>query len=158
MANAREVVWNADNADHRRAFALLLAPLIAVLWKKKEPFGVTEARIYMNTLKHVASAILFAAVERALELETWFPEPAKLLAHAADIVDERRDAAWRKWIGEGQECEECHNSRWITVEIDGVPRLTRCGCWNRAMAEMAAIGQPLKRKELPPANPHVEMV
>lgn len=154
----REVFWNPDDINHRIAFATAIAPLV-ILWKRKEDMmPKAEARIYMNTLKHVSSAILVAAVERTLELETWFPEPAKLLAHAADIVDERRDASWKKWIGADQDCEECHRTRWVTVDVDGVERLKRCGCWERAMAEMAAIGQPLKRKELPPANPNVEMV
>lgn len=153
-----KVVWDGDNADHRRAFATAIAPLVSVLWKRKEEFGMVEARIYMRTLKHVPSAILVSAIERALEQETWFPEPAKLLAHAADIIEEKRDAAWRKWMGDGQECVECHNSRWITLEVDGVSRLKRCGCWTRAMQEMAEVGEPIKRKQLPPANPLVELV
>lgn len=152
------VIWDAESADHRRGFATAIAPLVAVLWKRKEPFGRPEAAIYMRTLKYVPTTILVEAVERALEVETWFPEPAKLLAHAADIIEAKREAAWKKWIGDGQECEECHNSRWVTITLDGVERLTRCGCWNRAIAEMDAIGEPLKRKELPSANPNVEMV
>ena len=156
MADERLVVWNHENADHRRAFATALAPLVAVLWKKKDPFGVVEARIYMRTLKHVPSTILVAAVEKALEVEEWFPEPAKLLNIAADLIEEGRRAIAQKWLGE--DCEECHGSRWRGITVDGVERLERCGCWTRAMTEMAAIGQPLRRKALPPANPNVEMV
>jgi hypothetical protein len=152
----RAVVWDHENADHRRAFATAIAPLVSVLWKKSEPFSRADAVIYMRTLKYVPTTILVEAVEKALEVETWFPEPAKLLNHAADLIEAKREAAWKKWIGDGQECEECHNSRWVTITLDGVERLTRCGCWNRAVAEMDAIGQPLKRKELPAAN--VEMV
>lgn len=152
MAN---VVWDADNADHRRAFATALAPIVSVLWKRKEPFGMVEARIYMRTLKHVPSGILVSAIERALETEEWFPEPAKLLNIAADVIEEQRRAVAAKWL---TDCEECHGSRWRGITVDGVERLERCGCWQRAMAEMAAIGEPLKRKSLPPANPHVELV
>lgn len=155
MADERPIIWNHENAEHRRAFATTLAPLVSVLWKKKEPFGVVEARIYMRTLKHVPSAILVAAVDKALETETWFPEPAKLLEIAADLVEEGRRAAAAKWL---TDCEECHGSRWREITVDGVARLERCGCWQRAMAEMAAIGEPLKKKALPPANPNVELV
>lgn len=156
--DSRPIVWDHEHADHRRAFATAIAPLVSVLWKKSEPFTRADAVIYMRTLKHVPTAILVDAVERALEKETWFPEPAKLLNHAADIIDERREAAWKKWIGDGQECAECHNTRWVSVVVDGVSRESRCGCWKRAMAEMVEIGQPLRRKELPAGNPHVEMV
>ena len=152
MAN---VIWDSENADHRRAFATALAPLVAVLWKRKEPFGVVEARIYMRTLKHVPSAILVSTIEKALETEEWFPEPARLLAIAADLVDEGRKAVAEKWLG--TDCEECHGSRWRSITVDGVERLERCGCFRRAMQEMAEVGHPLKRKALPP-NPNVEMV
>lgn len=153
MAN---VIWDADNADHRRAFATALAPLVAVLWKRKEPFGMVEARIYMRTLKNVPSSILVSAIEKALELEEWFPEPAKLLNYAADLVEEGRKAVAEKWLTD--DCEECHGSRWVGLIVDGVRRESRCGCWKRAITEMAEIGQPLKRKQLPATNPNVELV
>lgn len=156
MASDRKVIWDSENADHRRAFATALAPLVAILWKRKEPFGMVEARIYMRTLKHVPSAIMVSTIEKALETEEWFPEPAKLLNIAADVIDEGRKAISAKWLTD--DCEDCHGSRWVGVEVDGVRRETRCGCWRRAMAEMAELGEPLKRKQLPAANPNVELV
>ena len=155
MSTEREVIWNAENGEHRRAFATALAPLVAVLWKRKEDFGAIEARIYMRTLKHVPAAILVAAVERSLEVDTWFPEPSKLLGYAADVIDEQRKAAREKWL---TDCAECHGSRWVSLEIDGVTYEKRCGCWTRAMQAMAEVGEPIKRPALPPAPSTVELV
>ena len=32
-------------------------------------------------------------------------------------------------------CEICHGSRWKSVVVDGVERLTRCDCWRTALVE-----------------------
>ena len=137
----RPAIWNPLNADHRLAFATAMAPLVSILWKRKEDFGRTEATIYMRTLKHVPAPILVAAVERALEVETWFPEPAKLLVYAADELDAQRKAAGDKWL---TDCVECHGSRWVDVGN----HVQRCGCWTRAMQAIRAVGEPIKRPRL----------
>lgn len=148
-----EVFWNADNPDHRRAFATAIAPLV-VLWKRKDPMmPPAEAKVYMRALKHVPSAILVAAVERTLEQESWFPEPAKLVNHAADLIEEGRQRAWQKHLGG---CEDCHGSRWVSLEVDGVERLERCGCFKRAMVAMSEVGQPIKRPLALPSAPDQE--
>lgn len=140
-----DVIWNHENGEHRRAFALLLAPLVAVLWKKKEPFGVVEARTYMRTLKHVSQPILVAAVEKALAEQQWFPEPAVLLDYSAGIVAERRREAQAKWL---TDCGVCHGSRWSEIEVDGVIRNERCECWKRMQVALSEIGQPIERPKL----------
>src|SRR5687767_14494527 len=33
------------------------------------------------------------------------------------------------------ECEICHGSRWKSVTVDGVERLTRCDCWRGEVVE-----------------------
>ena len=33
------------------------------------------------------------------------------------------------------DCEICHGSRWKTVMVDGVERLTRCDCWRGAVVD-----------------------
>jgi len=152
MGNERPVVWNADHADHRRAFATAIAPLVQVLWKRKEEFGMVDARIYMKTLKHVPSAVLVAACERALESMAWFPEPAKLLDMAAVIIEEQRQALTAKGLGE---CADCDGLRWVGIQMDGVTRFKRCGCWRRRQQMLAEIGEPIKRPALPAAREDV---
>lgn len=46
-------------------------------------------------------------------------------------------------------CEICHGSRWKSVTVDGVERLTRCDCWREVQIEqlMAAAGIPPKFKK-----------
>ena len=50
------------------------------------------------------------------------------------------------------DCEICHGSRWKSVTVDGVERLTRCDCWRGAFVEqlLANAGVPpkFKRAEL----------
>ena len=152
MGNERPVVWNADHADHRRAFATAIAPLVQVLWKRKEEFGMVDARIYMKTLKHVPSAVLVAACERALESMAWFPEPVKLLDMAAAIIEEQRQALTAKGL---PECVDCDGSRWAEIQVDGVTRLQRCGCWRRRQQMLADIGEPIKRPALAAAREDV---
>jgi len=31
------------------------------------------------------------------------------------------------------ECEICHGTRWKSVTVDGVERLTRCDCWREVV-------------------------
>ena len=140
QATEKPVVWDADHPDHRRAFATAIAPLVAVLWKRKEPFARPEAMTYMRTLKYVPSSILVAAVERSLEAETWFPEPAKLLEYAALIQSERRRIASAPLA----QCE--HPSHWIE-NADG--QQVRCACWIATRQAMSEIGEPLVAKRLP---------
>src|SRR5688500_19489154 len=33
------------------------------------------------------------------------------------------------------DCDICHGSRWKSVTVDGVERLTRCDCWRGAVVE-----------------------
>lgn len=152
MASA---VWDANDPEHRTAFSTALAPLVAVLWKRKEDFGAIEARIYMRTLKQVPAPILEAAIDKSLATDTWFPEPAKLLGYAADAMDDERKAVCQKWLAD---CNECYGTRWVDLVIDGVVYEKRCGCFTRTMRAIAEIGEPLRRKELPPGNPNVELV
>ena len=135
-----DVIWNHENADHRRAFATALAPLVAVLWKRKDDFGVVEARTYMRTLKYVPSAILVQAIEKSLVEDTWFPEPSKLLDYAAELTDTQRREVRMKWI---QHCD--HASGFEEIEVNGVTRLKRCACRERMALELATIGAPIER-------------
>lgn len=152
VSTDRAVVWNHDNIEHRLVFAKAMAPLVAVLWKRKEDFGAIEARIYMRTLKSVSAPILVAAVEKSLELDTWFPEPSKLLGYAADAIDAQRKAVRDQWL---TDCADCYGSRWVSLTIDGVIYEQRCGCWTRAMQAMAEVGEPIKRPALQASNPEV---
>lgn len=147
----RPVIWDYQNANHRMAFATALAPIVNTLWKRKENFSKQDAVIYMRVLKFVPSAILVEAVDEMLSAEKWFPEPSTVLKYCADIVDAKRKEACKRWLG--TDCEDCHGSRWREIDVDGVSRLERCGCWKRAMLEMDQIGQPLPRPALPA---HVE--
>lgn len=135
-----EVFWDADNADHRRAFATAMAPIVSVLWKKSESFGPVEARTYMRTLKHVPSAILVAVVEKSLAEDKWFPEPTVLLDYAAQLIDTQRREVRIKWI---QHCD--HAGGFEEIEIEGVVKLKRCACRERMALELASIGAPIER-------------
>ncbi len=103
----------------------------------------------MRALKDVPPAILGLACERALETLAWFPEPVKLLDLSAQIIDEQRKAIAAKWL---TDCSECYGSRFIDIEVDGVNTVHRCGCWIRAMQEIKAVGEPIKRPALPPVE------
>jgi DNA replication protein DnaC len=50
------------------------------------------------------------------------------------------------------ECEICHGSRWKSVTVDGVERLTRCDCWREELVaqtlKSAGIPAQYKRAEL----------
>lgn len=150
MSTERVVVWNHEQADQRRAFATVIAPLVAVLWKRKEDFGAVEARIYMQTLKYVPVPMLVAAVEQSLAVDTWFPEPSKLLAYASDAIVLERRKVQERWLG--TDCADCHQSRWVEIAVGGVTRTTRCGCWRRAMHALAEVGEPIARPRLEASN------
>ena len=33
------------------------------------------------------------------------------------------------------DCPICHGTRWKSVEVDGVERLTRCDCWRSGVVD-----------------------
>jgi len=50
------------------------------------------------------------------------------------------------------ECEICHGSRWKSVIVDGIERLTRCDCWRQDLVEQA-----LKDARIPPQFARAEL-
>jgi DNA replication protein DnaC len=49
-------------------------------------------------------------------------------------------------------CEICHGSRWKSVTVDGVERLTRCDCWRAVVA-----GKQLADARIPPKFAKAEL-
>ena len=58
------------------------------------------------------------------------------------------------------ECEICHGSRWKSVMVDGVERMTRCDCWHAVVAEKnladARIPPKFARAELSTYKPDTD--
>jgi DNA replication protein DnaC len=50
------------------------------------------------------------------------------------------------------DCEICHGSRWKSVTVDGVERLTRCDCWRTVVA-----GKNLADARIPPKFAKAEL-
>lgn len=50
------------------------------------------------------------------------------------------------------DCEICHGSRWKSVTVDGVERLTRCDCWRRDL-----VAQTLKDAKIPSQYARAEL-
>lgn len=143
MASPQQVVWNPDDREKRVEFATLMAPLVIALWKRKEPFGGPEALTYMRTLKTVPSVILVGAIDKLLKTETWFPEPAKILDAAADVVVEKRRKARMLWLSD---CD--HASGFQEREVNGVLRNEPCECRRNLARALAEIGHPIDRPKL----------
>ena len=58
------------------------------------------------------------------------------------------------------ECEICHGSRWKSVVVDGVERMTRCDCWHAVVAEKnladARIPKKFEKAELETYKPDTD--
>jgi DNA replication protein DnaC len=58
------------------------------------------------------------------------------------------------------ECEICHGSRWKSVVVDGVERVTRCDCWHAVVAEKnladARIPKKFEKAELETYKPDTD--
>jgi DNA replication protein DnaC len=50
------------------------------------------------------------------------------------------------------DCDICHGSRWKSVTVDGVERLTRCDCWRHEL-----IATALRESRIPPQFAHAEL-
>jgi DNA replication protein DnaC len=58
------------------------------------------------------------------------------------------------------ECEICHGSRWKSVMVDGVERMTRCDCWHAVVADKnladARIPKKFEKAELETYKPDTD--
>ena len=46
----------------------------------------------------------------------------------------------------GMDCEICHGTRWKSVTVDGVERLTRCDCWRARRGPEDTWPMPASRR------------
>lgn len=125
----------------RESFGVALLALATAL-----SFDLDQAVIgvYWNALKDLPNEVRTAAFLKASE-QRWFkfPQPAQLRTIAAELLTERRKAAFYGMLPPGDTCPDCHGSRWKTVEINGVPRESRCDCWTAALQAAERVGQAI---------------
>jgi hypothetical protein len=131
-----------DTRDRAMAIAMLVEAF------NVKPADMTPARVlaYENALRDVPIPLLNAAVRKAIETRTFFPKVAELRNDA--------ETCRRQLMAANQysPCAQCDESGWEPVEIDGVRRLRRCGCWRRYQARLASLGVTDQPLALPPAR------
>lgn len=143
-------IWNPRDREHVAHFAAFLKPFV---WSA----GTAGTRMFDDAtvaaetiqawilgLADVPADVLEEARARLLaEGITWMPQPGHLKRHAVAIVHERRREIGLQAKALTEACENCHGSTWRRVEIDGIERVTRCGCHEQAIALMAGAPKAL---------------
>lgn len=139
--------WTRSKAD-QAAMGEMLAPLVAASRPREfsNPKAASAIVIaFCQALEEVPRTIVgeavFAMVSRGI---VWFPKPGELKEECARIVGLKRKAAADRHLAE---CD--HPRHFIEVEINGVPRMKRCHCWERAQQAMDDVCAPIA---LPPAQ------
>lgn len=148
-----EQFWNRTVVADRKAFAALLAPLIAASRCKEfdDPASArTQLHVWMISMADVPRPIVSDAVDRLLSQGvTWMPRPGDVKAVCCDIVDEHRRIATRDANALAADCVQCAGTQWVShTDEAGVERMKRCWCFTRGMELIAEAGQPLKRPSL----------
>lgn len=126
----------------RTEFVMLLEPLVLAL---RATMDAPTWTAYFRALSDVPVRWLSAAVDAALrEDRAFMPAPGELRALADHAM-----AQARAQLTPG-ECEDCDNTRWAEApDADGVPRVSRCGCWQRyqvAVAELSTLPASAPRR------------
>jgi hypothetical protein len=127
-----------------RDFAMAIAMLAEAFGEKH----LTPVRIeaYHRGLKDVPLPLLSAAVNRAIHTRTFFPKVAELRTDAE--LCRRELLAAHPYMP----CAQCDETGWEPVEVNGVQRLARCGCWRRYQAKLAQLGVGQETLALPPGE------
>lgn len=101
-------------------FRSLVAPLAVQL---RAEYDLPTWKLYHQAVEDVPVVILVPAVQRAARERTKFPSAAELRRLAE--VERQRMLLGRTFTP----CEDC-TLGWKDIEVDGVKRVTRCGCWH----------------------------
>jgi hypothetical protein len=130
--------------------ALAIAMLVESFGVKGADFTPVRVRAYEDGLKDIAVPLLNAAVRRAIQTRTFFPKVAELRQDA--------EACRRELLAANvyQPCAQCNETSWEKITVDGVVRVTRCGCWKRHQERLAGLGVGVEPLALPPARDYVE--
>ena len=102
--------------------------------------------VYYRALEDVPEALLMAAVTKAVKGDSPFPpKPGEVRALA--------EAARKELIAANsfESCASCQHG-WEQIDVDGVPRVRRCQCWNAHQARLQRLGVTTKPLALPPAQ------
>ena len=91
--------------------------------------------VYFRALHDLPVQLLLAAVDRALKSSTRFmPKPGELRQFAEDARTALMASV--QYVP----CAQCDETGWEGIEIDGVTRARRCGCWHRHQEKIQALG------------------
>lgn len=125
----------------------LRAVLIPVALAFRADFDPPTQRAYHRTLEAVPLPALQAAVERAQASGgRFFPTAAEFRKWAEDARLAMRAAL------KYEPCAQCDETGWEQIEMDGVTRAQRCGCWTRHQAKVQALGVGHEPLALPEAR------
>lgn len=125
--------------QERAAIGMAIATLVEAFRVKPEDMTPVRIRIYSQALEKVPTPLLEPMVQKAIATRTprWgdLPTVAELLADAE--VCRRELLAAHEWAP----CASCEqNKGWVEIDVDGVKRLTRCGCVRAHQAKLAELG------------------
>lgn len=127
-------------SEHARGMAI--AELTEAFGVKLENLPPVRIRILDRALQKVPAAVLKPMVERVISTRKprWGDLPA-----IAELLEDA-EACRRELLAAVafQPCASCEPYGWLEREIDGVKRLTRCGCWHRHQERIQALGGPVK--------------
>lgn len=114
------------------AFGKLMAAL--ALMKSRDTLGQFQVELYEDQTADIPLWLLAKAVQKALDIGGWRPDPGDLLRLCEAVRVDIREA--HKY----EPCAQCNELGWETRMENGVSRVHRCGCWKRHQEKVAALG------------------
>jgi hypothetical protein len=117
----------------------LLTPLVLALGAEMDQ---PTFRAYHRVLEDVPTNLLQAAVDHASRTARFFPRAPELRALAEQARRRLSD------LQPFQACAQCA-SGWVEREVDGVPRMVRCACWQAHQQRLSQAGVSLTPLALP---------
>jgi hypothetical protein len=129
----------------RKRLIQILTPLAVAC---RQELDAAQWRVYYAALSDVSESVLASAVVTLIKGDTAFlPRPGEI-RKAAEGVRQALLAAHPY-----EPCEGCSASPgWSEILVDGVKRLTRCGCRQAHIAKLEQLGVTSTPLALPPKD------
>jgi hypothetical protein len=129
----------------RRRLIQILTPLAVAC---RQELDAAQWRVYFAALEDISESLLESAVVALIKGDTAFlPRPGEI-RKAAEGVRQALLAAHPY-----EPCEGCSASPgWTELVVDGVKRLTRCGCRQAHLAKLERLGVGSAQLTLPPKD------
>jgi hypothetical protein len=84
----------------------------------------------------------------ATETRSFFPKVNELLVDCEAV----RQRLLSQHVYDPSACESCEGTGWEPVMVDGVKRVTRCGCFRMFQAKLTQLGVTSQPLSLPAAR------